>query len=244
MAIDNGEALVDLTDFVNSPSLVNPLVQIVSELHQRPDLLIEDSKLDEQIFGMTLPEYERSVTPASDYEEIRDRYPGDNVWFPSGDVVWTPYAAVRSVVHALELGTDDVMYDLGSGYGRSVLYAGATSPATCKGVELFSERVALAETGRERMELDNVEFTDGNVLDHDISDGDVFYMFLPFSMETRDKVYSRLRRIAEEKPIKVVARGGTPYINREEPWLQEIEVVDSRVPGTIPFEVVIYQSDL
>jgi hypothetical protein len=141
-------------------------------------------------------------------EVISKLYPNERAWDGSSSCIWTPYDVSRALVHEVDLCEDDTFYDLGAGYGRLVLYAGITAVAACKGIEMVNERVQRVQSAIERLEIDNAKFIGGKVQDHDYSDGDVFYMYAPFSEDTYEHVFDRLEEIGNTKPITIINRGG------------------------------------
>lgn len=117
----------------------------------------------------------------------------------------------------------DVIYDLGAGYGRVILMGAIThTDVTFKGIELVADRVRDANEVREKFELENAEFIHGNVRDVDFSEGNIFYMFNPFTNETLNIVMSKLSAIARNKRILIATTwmGRTLDIN---PWLRPFD---------------------
>lgn len=163
----------------------------------------------------------------SSHRELRKRYPGEEPWDGTKPYIWTPYDNIFAILRALKLKHSDVFYDLGSGYGRVVLCAGMLTPANAKGIELVEERVAQAERAKVEFNLGNVVFVRGNVLDQDLTDGTVFYLYAPFHPRTLERVLLQLKdtaRIREDRgltPIRVVSRVTAAL--RYQEWLQEIE---------------------
>lgn len=134
----------------------------------------------------------------------------------------TPYEYIRELFAVLNPSVNDVVYDLGSGYGRVVLYGAITSSAKLKGIEIVPERVAECEKIKRNLKLDNAEFLRGNVLDLDFSDGTIFFLFNPFFSETLEKVGENLRALAKNKTIKIVTWGGSSNdFFEEQTWLKE-----------------------
>lgn len=119
----------------------------------------------------------------------------------------TAYRVIRDIIHHLKPAADDVVYDIGSGYGRFALYGALTTEATFKGVEFIRPRHEKAVSIKEKFGIGNAEFINANVLDTDMSDGTIFYMFNPFYPQgnsTQYAVENKLRKIADQKPITVV----------------------------------------
>lgn len=163
----------------------------------------------------------------SSHRELRKRYPGEEPWDGTKPYIWTPYDNIFAILRALKLKQGDVFYDLGSGYGRVVLCAGILTPADARGIELVEERALLAERAKVELNLGNVVFIHGNVLDRGLTDGTVFYLYAPFHPRTLERVLLQLKdvaRLREDRglaPIRVVSRVTAAL--RYQEWLQELE---------------------
>jgi SAM-dependent methyltransferase len=132
----------------------------------------------------------------------------------------TPYDYIRYIIHKLKPKQEEVIYDLGSGYGRLVLYGALTTRATYRGVEIVPERVLAAERAKNNLGLRNAEFYQGNVVDLDISGGDIYFLFNPFFHETLESVGKKLKDIAQKGKIKIITWGGASNeFFEEQEWL-------------------------
>ena len=112
--------------------------------------------------------------------------------------------AIAALWSAIKHDEDCTLYDLGAGFGKVVLHLSLLTEATCKGIELVGERVVAAERIRTRFGIPNATFTQSNVADADLADGDVFYLYSPFYEQTLELVDKKLARIAGTKPVTVV----------------------------------------
>ncbi|HSX07213.1 MAG TPA: hypothetical protein VLG92_05850 [Candidatus Saccharimonadia bacterium] len=179
-----------------------------------------DATIDRLVFGADALTYELSVS-ADRRAQIQGQHPGQLLYLGGETCNWTPYNAIRAITHHLEPTDQDVVYDLGAGYGTLPIYIGATTNAAAKGVELVHHRVKAARSAIGRLGLTGVEMIEGDVLDHDISDGSVFYMFAPFPFAIRDMVLCRIRDVARERRVRVVMRRMSgDWLERS--WLGEI----------------------
>ncbi len=142
----------------------------------------------------------------------------------------TPYTHIQNFLEELNLNENDVFYDLGSGYGRPVFYSALTTDVKkAVGIEIVPERVENCKKIKEDLKLDNVEFRQGNVLDHDFSDGTVFFLFNPFNEKTEKKIKEKLKEVDHD--FKVV----TWHTNLDnEDWLNKKKEV---VAGTNPIRI-------
>ncbi len=186
-----------------------------------------DAEIDSLIFGMGQAELEAETTDVR--AELKDKYAGEAHCLTDSSSYWTPYAAMRGIVRAMDLGSDDTLYDLGAGYGALPIYAGAVTEAKVVGVELTEHRVRAARAAIGRLGLTNVEMIEASVLDHDFGDGNAFYMFAPFNFPTFFAVLDKLGEVAETRAIKVVLRRmGGDWLN--DGWLADAK--KTKIKGT------------
>ncbi|MBI4096220.1 MAG: class I SAM-dependent methyltransferase [Candidatus Levybacteria bacterium] len=117
----------------------------------------------------------------------------------------TPYNLIREGINWVKPTSSDVVYDLGCGYGRVCLYGALTTRAKWKGIDVVKSRLSAARRTKKRLNIPNVEFIQGNVVDQDLSDGTIFYLFNPFNADTQAEVVNKLKEIAEKKPIRILS---------------------------------------
>jgi SAM-dependent methyltransferase len=220
----------------------------VRHLHES-DANIYKTDLDILLLGTMATQAEIELwrpadNPLENSYAKRDRYPGEQPWNGQHEGIWTSYSAARDIGRALRLSESDTFYDLGAGYGRLVLYTAITSPATCKGIEMVGERVQLVQAAIDKLALHNAEFIESKVQDVDYSDGDIFYMYSPFSGQTFDKVFDQLEAIAAEKPITVINRGLNIHYAKKRGHLQELELVRRLRPNATGIIDVFESSDI
>lgn len=143
--------------------------------------------------------------------------------------------SVASIVRSLievPVVADDVVIDIGSGLGKVVMVARMLTGAAARGVELQRGLVERSRQAAERLGLD-VSFVCGDAVDVDLSDGTVFFLYLPFTGRVMRRVVERLRDVAEAHAIVVCCLG----FDLEEPWLRPRRAVDA-------FWLTIYDSVL
>jgi SAM-dependent methyltransferase len=98
----------------------------------------------------------------------------------------------------------DVFIDLGSGLGKVCIAVALATRARVRGIELQPALVERARAAAASLGAE-VEFVEGDVRDVDLSDGTVFYLYVPFTGPALARVLERLRAI--EHPIVVCALG-------------------------------------
>ncbi|MBD3296275.1 MAG: methyltransferase domain-containing protein, partial [Candidatus Omnitrophica bacterium] len=132
-----------------------------------------------------------------------------------------PYGLITELFSELELSEEDILYDIGSGYGRVVFTAALVSGAgKAVGVEHVRERVEECRDIAAEMDLSNVEFRRGDALEEDISDGTLFFVDLSIldgkrSPELHD-IGGKITEIGRKKEIKVAAQGASREYFEEE----------------------------
>lgn len=171
----------------------------------------------DELLGIDVVQVEEEVYARK--PELMAQYPNDTLWL-GGGYYWTNYSFIRDAFQAVPLSGLDKVYDLGSGHGRIPLYAGIVSSAACRGVEAVTERIQVAQSIADRLPDANVSFIQGDVREADISDGNVFYMYSPFSPETYPPVFKKLEAVAEDHPITVIYKGGWRFESLA-PWLYQ-----------------------
>jgi precorrin-6B methylase 2 len=96
------------------------------------------------------------------------------------DVVWVPtsQALVNRMLDMAKVTSNDVLYDLGSGDGRTVITA-AKRGATAYGVEYNPKMVALSKRNAQKEGVaDKAQFIQGDIFETDFSKATVITLFL------------------------------------------------------------------
>lgn len=164
-----------------------------------------------------------------DVEALTTAIPGEQLGYQG-----TPYAAISDFLRALSPTREDVFYDLGAGYGRPTLMAAMLTDARVVGIEIVPERVARAQEVAARLDLANVTYRLGSVVDPAIGlqEGTIFFLFNPFNEGTLQKALARLRGVAATKRargerLRVVVLGRcTSAFEGERAWLRFVRVID------------------
>ena len=104
-----------------------------------------------------------------------------------------PRRSLEKMIEYARPGEGDLVYDLGSGFGRIVLEVAEKRGARCVGVELDPIRCWWSRLSARRKGLqDKVSIVRKNLLSVGVSDADVMFLFLsPLLM---DKVEEKLLR--------------------------------------------------
>mmetsp|Transcript_2307 Transcript_2307/g.9917 ORF Transcript_2307/g.9917 Transcript_2307/m.9917 type:complete len:206 (-) Transcript_2307:148-765(-) len=120
----------------------------------------------------------------------------------------TPMAVVEQALELLDLSSEDVVLDLGSGDGRFLLECAKQSGARCVGIEIEEARV---EAARRRVEEEGlaelVELRVGNILDVNpemVSPSAVFAYLCPRGYRKILPLIESLAMACETPPLRVV----------------------------------------
>jgi hypothetical protein len=146
------------------------LREIVKILHHHRSISLLGIILD-YILGID----EKASLPGegSDYEALSFLVGGEQ-----GSYQKSPYWLICELFHQIDLGEEDIFYDLSSGYGAVVFYAGLATPVkTAVGIEIVKERTEQCMQIQRRFSIDNVRFIAKNVLDVDLEEGNVFPVY-------------------------------------------------------------------
>lgn len=123
---------------------------------------------------------------------------------------WTSVDIAKKAGEFLSIPNAKVL-DIGSGVGKFCLVAGFFHPETAfYGIEQRSELFTFAEIAREEIDLPNVNFMHGNLIELDFDDYDHFYFYNPFyeniepdsridyAVKTSFELYDRYSRFVYE----------------------------------------------
>jgi len=124
--------------------------------------------------GDGAPEAANQILLAQETEAPAARRKGDVPYVP------TPHEVVAKMLEMAEVGSEDVLYDLGSGDGRIVIAAVRDHGAKRGvGIDINPERIAEAnENAREANVTDRVTFREGNIFEEDFSEATVITLYL------------------------------------------------------------------
>lgn len=225
--------------FTEKPDLKE--LQFLFKLYDSGNYQVDNWRLDE-ILGIKPSRAEEGIT-----QDILKNRLGDEQFTYEG----TPYSFIRDFLHFVNPNNKDVVYDLGSGYGRIVFYGVLTTDAKYVGIEIVPERVRECLAIKERFNIKNVSFIQANINDclnvmdrHprdgersdtrargsknsfdicDLSNGTIFFLFNPFNSQTLENVSKKLHHISKHHQIKIASWGGpSDRYFRDQPWLKNI----------------------
>ena len=95
-------------------------------------------------------------------------------------VFWTPVAVAAAAAKLLVTAPHTRVLDIGCGPGKFCLVAASLTDGRFAGVEQRSDLLAAARQAAKDLQLTDVEFLHGNVMDVDFAEYEAFYLFNPF----------------------------------------------------------------
>jgi hypothetical protein len=136
-----------------------------------------------------------------------DELPDDGPDLPRGCVPYLPCSvdALLRMVDQVDLRSDDVFVDIGSGLGRAMAVTHLLTGAAAIGLEIQSELVRRSRELARRSNLSRVSVIEGDAtrLSGFIAVGTVFFLYCPFGGARLETVLNDLESIAWTRPIRV-----------------------------------------
>jgi Histone methylation protein DOT1 len=129
----------------------------------------------------------------------------------------------RHILHLIETGAlsdDDVFVDLGSGLGHVPLLVSMLTGVRSLGIEVQHAYVASAQECAQSLHLSHVRFVQGDAREADLSCGNVFYLYSPFTGSILTDVLSTLRMESTFRSIKICSLGPCTHTVANETWLK------------------------
>ncbi len=108
----------------------------------------------------------------------------------------TPESVVKRMLELGEVGSDDVIYDLGSGDGRIVITAAKQYGARGVGIDIDPERIQEANANAQKAGvIDRVRFRQQDLLQADFSEATVVTLYLlpEVNLRLRPQLLNQLR---------------------------------------------------
>lgn len=187
-------------------------LKIVMKLYDEHQLDLDDGTIDD-LLGLQIKKQESLINTHA----LKELF-GVEQFIYEG----TPYEMIREFIQELNPKEGEIVYDLGAGYGRVILYGALTTNAKFVGAEIVPERAHPCQQIIKKWNIRNASMFQVNVLDLDLSNGNTFFLFNPFYLETLERVGEQLKSIAKTQKIKIATWGGTSneyFLNCK--WLAE-----------------------
>ena len=155
------------------------------------------------------------------------------------------FEGVDMLLAKLNLGPQDILYDLGSGIGKFAMQAYLfTNTSKVIGIELSKARHNLATVAKTKFEKDDqkwmqagrtLEFRQEDFATSDISDATILYALLPRASQTQLKLL-RDKALQLPRKVKIISAKKLPAHSR----LREVEDLTISVPTSWKDSVPLY----
>jgi hypothetical protein len=139
----------------------------------------------------------------------------------------TPARHIFDLIRRTVLTERDSLIDLGSGLGHVTLMVSICTSASCTGIELEPSYVECARKSAQSLNLNTVRFIQSEVRTADLSSGNVFYLYTPFSDAILRGVLNSLRNEAVRREIHICTFGPCTQVVAEVHWLSAIGPVEA-----------------
>lgn len=148
---------------------------------------------------------------------------------------------LEELFDSLDLTAQTVFYDLGSGYGKVILYGACQYPKVqFKGIEIIEERNKVCNELIDQLNLTNIQTYCTDLFEMDCSDGDIFYIFNPLHESLYERLIQKLAVIAKNKNITVIAESKCDVFDRVS-WLSNYKTLDTNID--VRKKVKFYRSE-
>lgn len=204
----------------------NPLPEVDVESAEYEGLKQHAAEMDSWL-GYCLEEVEARVRTATSFSPGREYWTKQSVHTFS-----SPYLDIFHALKTAETNPQDVVVDLGCGYGRVGAVVALKFPgAGFVGFEAIQGRIdeaarILAQFSNLKMELKHADLrhVDFSETSMDGRKATKFFIYDFGSLEDFQFVFMSLRKFATKNPITVIARGGRSrdLIHKTEHWLCEV----------------------
>ena len=139
------------------------------------------------------------------------------------------------IFDAIQVTSEMVFYDLGSGYGNIILFGALKYPeAQFKGIEILPERNQVCASIIQKEQIANASVICDDILKADVSDGNVFYLYNPLFDFQYGELLNKLYQISLIKSIVVIAESRCVYFDQTD-WLEEYHVIDIDIVRKIKY---------
>ncbi len=143
-----------------------------------------------------------------------------------------PYAVFRELCRRIEPPPDEVLLDLGSGYGRLGFYGSLLRGGRIHGIERVQERVDEASRVRDRLGLATLSFASGDAVTAPWPETGWYCVLNSFLPSVLPRVVDRLGEIARRRRIVIASISMSNLVFAQQPWLAEIPGPPLAVPSS------------
>lgn len=158
-----------------------------------------------------------------------------------------PYGLVFRILKFVELNSNDVFLDIGSGKGRMLCCAAQTAMRKVIGVELNGRLVTLCRENlaRARGIRSQTEVWQGSATEYSFGDETVIYLFNPFHAAVMQEVLLRLEESLRSQPreIRIIYAYPTcEELFNQCSWLEKYAEWSSRETSGFGYPIAYYRT--
>lgn len=135
------------------------------------------------------------------------------------------HSAIQKSIRLVKPNINDIVFDLGSGKGRVIFHFARLNVRKVIGVELSDNLCRIARRNIERLRKVNapINIINDDIINVDLSEGTIFFMFNPFGEKTMREVLSKIELTLKLKNrlIKIIyINPKFAHIFKEYDWLK------------------------
>ena len=150
------------------------------------------------------------------------------------------YEVLRKVLKTYPPKKNDIIYDLGSGYGRFLFYGASIFPENkFIGIEIVPERASFAKNIISQRGFKNVTQVTRDVLKADYTNGTYFYLFNSFQ-GIMPQVMKQLHKISLKHKIVIISLGNSSLDLAKQKWLVKKERILSTAGNEMYFNDLMF----
>jgi SAM-dependent methyltransferase len=119
----------------------------------------------------------------------------------------TPISTLAPIFHELELKKEDVIFDLGCGRGKILMWLAATYKCRCVGIDMHPVFIGVGRQIAQKLGLARTEFLQKNILSSSLDEATVIYIYgSAFSDAYWEKIGDKLQGLKAGVQVLSVSR--------------------------------------
>jgi SAM-dependent methyltransferase len=134
----------------------------------------------------------------------------------------TPASAILEMIDRAGFSPGRIFYDLGSGLGQVVILVNLLTSVWAKGIEIEPAYHAYAQQSALKLGLEQVVLLNADARNVNYNDGDIFFLFTPFTGSLLQTVLDKLRDVARIHSITICTYGPCTLTVAQQPWLNKL----------------------
>jgi hypothetical protein len=131
----------------------------------------------------------------------------------------TPARIIFELAEMMQLSSDEVFFDIGSGLGHVPILINLVSGAKTTGIEYEAAYCSYAKNIAAHLRLSNVQFINADAREEDYSAGTVFFLYTPFRGTMLQEMLHILKNISLKGTIRIFTYGPCSTEVARQTWL-------------------------